>query len=376
MTEEQQSDQTFQEIWVNMEKLGYPNYSVSNFGRVKNDVSNKIILGSTVRGYKLIYLPHVTGKSKYIPVHRLIALSFLGEPPDIGMSVDHINRDRSDNRLSNLRWATQKQQCLNKTFSQSSITTKKVEQCKMDGSIIKVWNSRIEAANSLGLNVRRITACCTGKKKFYRNYLWRNSIIQDKPGEIWKPSIDPDFAGFFVSSLGRVRTLNNTITYGSESSGYKRTSIRNNGIVKTKMVHCLIAESFLGKQDLYVNHKDGNKSNNMIQNLEYVTLNENTQHAFDTGLHSGQTAVIKCDINGIELDRYQSIKKAETSLGVGGIWSVLAGKTKTAGGYVWKRVQDKPTNMAIKLDDEIIEDSLQLDDEIVEDSLQLEGDLF
>lgn len=57
---------------------------------------------------------------------------------------------------------------------------------------------------------------------------------------------------------------------------------------KFVFVHHIITEYYLGKRqnNLCVNHKDGNKKNNNIDNLEYITLSENTKHSYRTGLHA------------------------------------------------------------------------------------------
>ena len=57
---------------------------------------------------------------------------------------------------------------------------------------------------------------------------------------------------------------------------------------KAKFVHHIITEFYLGKRpvDMCVNHKDGNKLNNEISNLEYITWAENTKHSYQNGLHA------------------------------------------------------------------------------------------
>ena len=65
----------------------------------------------------------------------------------------------------------------------------------------------------------------------------------------------------------------------------------------TVRVHKIIAECFLGESDLVVNHIDGDKTNNDITNLEYITPSENTQHAYDIGLKPKGSAVSWAKLN-------------------------------------------------------------------------------
>ena len=119
--------------------------------------------------------------------------------------------------------------------------------------------------------------------------------------EIWKPI--KDYEGLYeVSNLGRVKALTRTINkgkchrtweehylkYAIDRGGYVRTSLAKNGINKTVKVHRLVAEAFLPKVEGrdFINHIDGNKQNNCISNLEFVTRTENMKHAFKIGLKS------------------------------------------------------------------------------------------
>ena len=66
--------------------------------------------------------------------------------------------------------------------------------------------------------------------------------------------------------------------------GYMTVNLSKNGKSNTKRVHRLVAETFLGESDLQVDHIDGNKQNNKLDNLEYVTPKENTQRAWKNGI--------------------------------------------------------------------------------------------
>lgn len=105
-----------------------------------------------------------------------------------------------------------------------------------------------------------------------------------------------------VSDDGKVRSLQRHINNGSANGmtlacrilkqtknphGYYQVSLMNNGIRSVRYVHRLVAEAFIqNTNDLpVVNHIDGNKSNNCVDNLEFVSYHSNNQHAYDTGLH-------------------------------------------------------------------------------------------
>jgi len=88
---------------------------------------------------------------------------------------------------------------------------------------------------------------------------------------------------------GRVKSLisNRFLTLQKIRSGYLRVTLYNGNGYKRFLVHRLVAESFLPKQDgqTVVNHKDGNKENNKTSNLEWVTPSQNAIHAIDNNLY-------------------------------------------------------------------------------------------
>lgn len=98
--------------------------------------------------------------------------------------------------------------------------------------------------------------------------------------EVWK-LLPPEYGPYFVSSFGRVRreksknSKGNILKPGNHTKGYSNVSIKG----KTRSIHRLVGIAFLGlKQGQQINHKDGNKKNNHLSNLETCTQKENQIH--------------------------------------------------------------------------------------------------
>lgn len=92
-----------------------------------------------------------------------------------------------------------------------------------------------------------------------------------------------DFPNYEVSNTGLVRRASsqNLITPRMLCNGYMQLGLRRGSKPFYKMVHRLVAAAFIGQisEGMEVNHKDGNKLNNYVDNLEYVTHQKNMQHA-------------------------------------------------------------------------------------------------
>jgi NUMOD4 motif-containing protein/HNH endonuclease len=106
----------------------------------------------------------------------------------------------------------------------------------------------------------------------------------------------PGYEGLYqISSAGRVKRLGGTprrryeryLRPLSHSSGYRQSCLSMNGVVKRYLIHQLVMLAFIGEANgLWVNHKNGNKADNRLENLEYVTPGENNKHAYRTGLRA------------------------------------------------------------------------------------------
>lgn len=100
----------------------------------------------------------------------------------------------------------------------------------------------------------------------------------------WRPI--KGFPGYYVDIYGNVLGLKGSLLKPQNNNGYISYRVIKDRHVKTVYAHRLIAEAFIPNPNNYpcINHKDGNKINNSIDNLEWCTYKQNSDHALRTGL--------------------------------------------------------------------------------------------
>lgn len=183
--------------------------------------------------------------------------------------------------------------------------------------------------------------------------------------EVWKPVADLEDK-YLVSNLGRFfsKYLKRIMKQATDKDGYKLITLNN----KTRRAHRVIAETFIPNPDnlQQINHKDGNKENNVIDNLEWCDSFYNMQHRYrvlkqkpyNFGLKMSEEQKLKLSIikkgkntlgdNArarrvlcIETGKeYSCAREAEIEIGVskGCVAHCAKGYVKTSGGYHWQYV--------------------------------------
>ena len=271
---------------------------VSSHGRVR-DSKGLASLGSTDgSGYRRIFID----KRSYA-VHRLVAAAFLGPPPHpTCWQVNHLDGDPANNHVSNLQYVTAADNLKHAwatSRSRQTLAAKLGKPVHWRHCAQFSWNyciSQSEAVRMLGVKFQAVARCCDGQLRFCEGndgwYEFRRAM-RPRDGilhldEVWKHASYPGdgqakIANLMVSNHGRIWQ----IVQGRDVIGYG-SKLKNGYVSVTKsaralLVHRLVAASFLGQPEpstLQVNHKDGDKSNNHVRNLEYVTPSENTRHSW------------------------------------------------------------------------------------------------
>lgn len=174
-----------EEIWKEID--GYPNYMVSNLGRVKS--LERVIMKSngkrqtikeTIRkgvkdkdGYLIVTLYDEYHNMKNIKIHRLVAQAFIPNPYNLP-EVNHKDEDKTNNNVDNLEFCTTR---FNLTYGNRlkkviEKISKKCYQYDLNKKLISIFPSTQEASRLTGILQSNITACCRGEYKTTHGYIF------------------------------------------------------------------------------------------------------------------------------------------------------------------------------------------------------------
>lgn len=263
------------------------NYSVDELGNVYNDKFNRIMKGTTARNEYLSVQLSINGKVKTLMVHRLVAEAFLPNPHNYPI-VDHIDRNKMNNKVTNLRWVT-------------------IEENNNNKDRNKIRKQR-------EINHMKIT---------------------DDFKEI------PSCPSYYVSKEGIVLNSSGRILEGNERNGYLRVNLINGH----RSIHRLVWETFKGEipEGMVIDHIDGNRSNNSLSNLRLVTQSENMDNAQVNG-HKGQVKVSRYDKEGNFIAKYNSIREAANAISGNEVAiRSAADRFGASAGYYWIREDQEIT---------------------------------
>lgn len=266
-------------------------YNIYDDGRCFNTKTKKFLAGSVKNnGYKMYNLT-INGKKKNFLAHRLVAIHFIPNPDNLPV-VNHIDGNKLNNNMINLEWTTQSE---NRHHAyDNNLQAKRQKQQKYSG---------------------------------------------DLEDEIWKQFLD---TSYYVSNLGRIRNLknNNLLTGTVGKEGYTRCTLRVNNTSKSYLIHKLVYFTFNDVAEIegyVVNHKDGDKTNNSLSNLEYITNAENVLHG--KYVLDSAKAIKRCcqiDNQGNTIKEYNSLSQAAKEIkgSVSGISLAIKNNTIYKG-YYW-----------------------------------------
>ena len=276
----------------------YPSYLIYKDGQVYSTIFKRFLKQSSLSGYYGVTLSNKIGyKAKYI--HRLVAETYIPNTKN-KECVNHKDGNKLNNSVDNLEWVTHKENVIH--------------------------------AYRIGLNKGR-----KGKKiiKYTKS---------DYPEDIWKPISQNE--RYEISDHGRIYShkSNRILMCQIHSCGYTLIRVGNKGESVNYRLHRLVAFAFFGKPppeliNPVVHHKDANRSNNVLSNLEWVSSSKNAEEAFKCG-NRKYLPIMQYTIDGKYVSTYPHARAAAEKMGVQyqSIYKACTGENKTSCGYIWKYV--------------------------------------
>ena len=264
-------------------------YRIHDDGRVMSEKTGRYYKGTIRNGYRWFDL-RWEGKKYARSQHRLVAEAFLENPQHLEC-VHHINNDRLDNRLENLKWVS---------FSENNLKENKKEKMN-DHKDYQVYNE---------------------SKEEWKTF--RDSI-------------------YMVSNLGRVKNaktdklLQGKIT----GAGYREYCLTLNGKKQSFRAHKIVWETWVGTEQMVINHINGNKLDNRLENLENVSNQENTLKAIydtktfrfrKTACYDKEGNLVRIFMNNADAARQMNVRPQTIQAAIS--------KGYCSCGYYWKNIDE------------------------------------
>jgi hypothetical protein len=306
------------EVWKQIIIESIPcNYEISDLGNVRNSNTLKLLSLSKSGRYVTCWLKNGENRGSNI-VHCLVAEAFVPNDDPTKTYVNHINHDKHDNRAINLEWSTHSENVKHSYTNENRVLLGQVVN-KHDvntNDIIKEYKSKSEACRDLNVHhstIDRMIRTKDTKRGYYLTFKTQpipKQIVTDLTGFIPVQN----YENYMINPEGKVYSKYTQILLKPRFNTYYYVCLNNDN----QAIHRLVAIQFLPNPEnkKFVNHKDGNKLNNHVDNLEWSTIAENGQHAHDTGLNPTSIAIKQYTLDGKLVNTFNSITNACKHLGI------------------------------------------------------------
>ena len=333
----------------------YPNYIITGEGKVYSKIYSRPLTPHKQGKYYYLRLYRVDPKTKerkrvYKSIHRLVAMAHISNPQNLPI-VNHKDGNTVNNTVENLEWVSH-QRSVEHAYENDLIEhyTRPVIQYSLKGSKLAEFSSAKEAFQKTGVKTRSISKVCLGHRKTAGGYKWKfvtpNKDVDSKENEIWKRI--PGHSKYMISSEGQILSLRyaRCLKPRLRGEGYLRVALDKK---KEYYVQVLMAKTFLGEppshlENPVVNHKNGDKSDNRLENLEWAEFADNIVHAHKTGLNTTCKPCVQYSLDGKKIKEYPSVAEAARAMKVSHTSILVVCDRKihcnTSKGFIWRYACD------------------------------------
>jgi hypothetical protein len=251
--------------------IGILGYKITKDGRVWSDKSSMFLKTRVCNGYNTIILNKI-----HYTIHRLIAKNFIPNPENKPY-VNHIDCNKLNNRIENLEWVTQEENCA--AHNQPISHPKRVLQINSEGNVINSYNSIKEASEAIGLTPSSITKVVTGKNQTAGGYKWKyenedDDNVNNEDIDLTNCKNVQGHKKYIIFPDGKVYNLvrKTFLKPIKNKNGHTYITISSNNTKKNHYIHTLVAEHFLENPEnkKTIHHINGIRDDNRLENLKWV----------------------------------------------------------------------------------------------------------
>ena len=293
-----------------------PDIEASRSGIIRRQ-SNGHVFSQNLNFEKYYYISFSIEKNKCIikPVHSILMATFVGKRPEKNMIIDHIDRNRQNNSISNLRYVSVKDNALNRS-------NRKLENIIIINSLNTVLFSREDSSKNEWRNITNRTINSSNWLKFTEsayNYINRFNINLSSLN--WKLMEEFNDNYHYISEEGIIKnTSYERVFYTLGRNGGSNYKMIENSLGKDFLVHRLVAKYFINNgreidENLVVDHIDTNIFNNRAENLRIVSQSENMKNV-NTILKSSRPVKLSTTLTEGEISYFSSTKLAGKFLNI------------------------------------------------------------